>query len=254
MKIKLDNRIAEICGIHAGDGYLRNDGKRRELDISGSFEEKEYYDKHMIPLFNKVFSVQIKGRFFQARGTYGFVIRNSNFEIIEFIHTLGFPYGNKTAIVKVPNFILENKTLEKSFLRGYFDTDGSLSFARRKSGSYIRFKKTRNYYPRIIFSTVSKNLAEDLKKILNDLDFNFVFYIYKPKNERENLKYSFNINGLKNLKKWLSLIGINNPIKYSRFLIWKKYGFCPVKTTYQQRLKIINGSLDPNMFYKGPMR
>jgi len=68
--------LAEVCGIHAGDGYLRNDGKRKEWDISGNVEEKEYYDNHVIPLFNKTFSLNIKGRFFPHRNTYGFVIRD----------------------------------------------------------------------------------------------------------------------------------------------------------------------------------
>ena len=49
--------LAEICGIHAGDGYLRGgEGNSRwELDISGSVEEKEYYDLHVKRLFEKVF-------------------------------------------------------------------------------------------------------------------------------------------------------------------------------------------------------
>ena len=98
--------IAEICGIHAGDGYLRNDGKRRELDISGNIEEKEYYDKHIIPLFNKFFNIQSKGRYFPYRNTYGFVIRD--IKIIEFMNKLGFPYGAKSLKVKVPSFILED--------------------------------------------------------------------------------------------------------------------------------------------------
>lgn len=51
--IKINIELAEICGIHVGDGYLRNDGRRREFDISGSIEEKEYYDWHVIPLFKK---------------------------------------------------------------------------------------------------------------------------------------------------------------------------------------------------------
>ena len=28
--IEISPEMAEICGIHAGDGYLRNDGKRVE--------------------------------------------------------------------------------------------------------------------------------------------------------------------------------------------------------------------------------
>lgn len=68
---KIHKILAEIAGIHAGDGYLRNDGMRREWDIRGSVDEKEYYDKHVIPLFNHVFDLDIKGRFFLPRNTYG---------------------------------------------------------------------------------------------------------------------------------------------------------------------------------------
>ena len=68
--------FAEICGVHAGDGYLRNDGKRIELDLSGNIEEKEHYDEYMIPLFSNYFKLHIKGKFFKSRNTYGFVIRD----------------------------------------------------------------------------------------------------------------------------------------------------------------------------------
>ena len=63
--------LTEVCGIHTGDGYLRNDGRRKEWDISGSVEEKEYYDKHVVPLFNKVFNLNIESRIFKSRNTYG---------------------------------------------------------------------------------------------------------------------------------------------------------------------------------------
>jgi len=61
----LTPEIAEICGIHAGDGHLRKKGN--EFELSGSFEEREYYDSHVIPLFNKVFNLQIKGKFFPSK-------------------------------------------------------------------------------------------------------------------------------------------------------------------------------------------
>ena len=68
-EIIMTPELAEICGIHAGDGYLR---KRQilktELDISGGVDEKEYYDNHVIPLFKKVFKINLKGKFF-SRGT-----------------------------------------------------------------------------------------------------------------------------------------------------------------------------------------
>ena len=38
--IHISPELAEICGIHAGDGYLRGKDHRKELDISGNIEEK----------------------------------------------------------------------------------------------------------------------------------------------------------------------------------------------------------------------
>ena len=241
--------LAELCGIHAGDGYLRNDGHRKELDISGSYEEKEYYDDHVIPLFNKVFDIDIKGRFFPSRHTYGFVIRKP--QIIEYFHELGFPYGKKSLIVRVPDFILKDLSLAKNFLRGHFDTDGCIIFGKRFGSNYSEFSRTRHYYPRILITTVSPNLADDLKKVLSDLKINAKCYTSPPRVENEHIRYNLNINGIKEINKWLDLIGIANPVQYSRYLIWKKHGFCPPSTTYTQRLKIIEGSLNPNLLYKG---
>lgn len=246
----LNSETAEACGIHAGDGYLRNDGRRRELDISGNVEEQTYYNCHVIPLFEKVFNVQIKGRFFPHRNTYGFVVRKP--EVIMLVHELGFPYGSKSTKVKVPDFILGDKSLEKSFLRGYFDTDGCLSFGKKYGATCSQFKKTRHVYPRLFFSTVSYNLTKNLKEIFEAFNFDFVLYKYRPKIQTESLKYAFNINGINSLKRWLKLIGIKNHTKYSRFLIWKKYGFCPPNTIYNERLKILKKALKPHTLY-GPI-
>jgi hypothetical protein len=74
--MKLTPELAEAIWIHTGDGYLRYIGARKELDISGGYEEKTYYDDHVIPLFNQVFNLNLKEKFFPSRNTYGFVIRD----------------------------------------------------------------------------------------------------------------------------------------------------------------------------------
>jgi len=66
------------------------------------------------------------------------------------------------------------------------------------------------------------------------------------------MKYGFALNGIKNMEKWLNIIGIGNHTKYSRFMIWKKYGFCPTNTTYTERLKILKELINLDTFY-GPM-
>ena len=241
--------FAEICGIHAGDGYLRNDGKRREWDISGSVHEKEYYNNHVIPLFNKAFSLEIKGRFFPNRNTYGFVIRDK--EVIEFAHDiLNFPYGAKSLIVKIPDFILKNVSLMPHFLRGYFDTDGGFSCSK-KHGNYSKFKRTFHFYPRVNFSTVSRPLSKDLALLLNSLQIRFCYTTYQPKRKTESLKYRYELNGIKRTKKFTNWIKPRNSTKMSRFWIWKKFGFCPTNITYQQKKDILIGKIDPHIFYKG---
>ena len=42
----------------------------------------------------------------------------------------------------------------------------------------------------------------------------------------------------------MKLIGIKNPVKLTRYLVWKKFGFCPPHTNLQQRKDILNGKLN----------
>ncbi len=245
------NRVfAEVCGIHAGDGYLRNNGKRGELDISGSVEERGYYDQHVIPLFSKEFNISITGKFFPSRNTYGFVIREKR--ILERMHAQGFPYGKKSLTVHVPKRVFEKMAYKKSFLRGFFDTDGCLFYQKKTTGKYVALKKQRNYYPQIILSSVSKILIKEVKEMLEDLDFTLFHASYTSKKENENTTHVIHLNGIKNVQNWIDNVGTKNPTKYTRYLIWKKYGFCPPRTTYDDRLKILKGEICPQSYY-GPV-
>ncbi len=252
MKLKITPQLAEICGIHAGDGYLRNDGKRRELDISGNIEEKFYYDNHVIPLFENFFNAEIQGNIFPSRNTYGFVIRERN--IIEFLHKVGFPFGKKTTIVEIPEAILNtnDKIIKSRFLRGIFDTDGSLTFDRRHKGKYIEFKMKYHYYPRIILSTVSEKLHKQCSVLLKNLNIHHTTQIYKS-DDIKNTRYRIWVFGETQIQKWFKIVGCKNISKLTRYYIWKKFGFCPPNTTLKQRKMILKGQLNPKSFY-GPVR
>lgn len=233
MKNDLKN-FAEVCGIHTGDGYLRNDGKRIELEVGGNInEEKKYYDSYVIPLFKRTLGINIKGKFFKSKGTYGFVIREK--DIIELFNKVGFPYGKKESKVKVPELIISSNSTEvtAAFLRGYFDADGSLSFDK---------KVKKHNYPRIMLGTVSKELFTDLKKMLKSLKFKFSTDKIKSKNVNERIRYRIWIYGKENLEKWMKIVGSKNSSKFSRYLIWKKFGFCPPKTSYVDRINMLKQS------------
>jgi hypothetical protein len=245
---KISLELAEIAGIHAGDGYLRYRGWSNELDISGGFEEQEYYDEHVIPLFNKVFDLSVNGKFFVPRNTYGFRIHHK--KVIQSMMKLGFPSGKKTLIVSIPNQIIncKNKKIWCAFLRGYFDTDGCLNFDRKITNP-SPFQRKYHYYPRILFTSCSKNLALEVQKLIQKLGFSCRCYLYKPKKETENLKYKLQVTGNKALARWMKLVGTKNPSKISRYLIWKKFGFCPPNTNYPQRVNILKGKINPESFY-----
>lgn len=248
--LKITPDISEMCGIHAGDGYLRNDGKRAEVDISGNVEEKDYYDYHVIPLFNRVFKIKTTGRYFSHRNTYGFVLRDK--KIIEFFSKLGFPYGKKAHVVSIPKLILATKNEKNysAFLRGLFDTDGSFSFIKRNKGKYSKFKKEFHYYPRIILTTTSLNLHKDSCNILRKLGFFPISeYTYIPKKLSEHKKHIILLYGGEKLEKWMKLIGSKNQSKYYKYLIWKRYGFCPPNLSIHHKREILNNRKNPLSFY-----
>lgn len=243
-----DEELAEVCGIHAGDGHLRNKNYNRELDISGSIEEKVYYRNEVIPLFSKVFQTTVRGRPFPKRSTYGFIIREK--KVIEKMHLLGFPYGRKSQIVSVPKFIMKTRNLriKCAFLRGLFDTDGSLSF-KRSTGKYCEFKRTHHYYPVINITTTSRCLFDETKELLDDLEIGYCCDVRHFPNQKWTDAYRIWIKGSRAIK-WMREIGMNNHVKSSRYEIWKVYGHCPPRTNYAERLSILR---DEIKIEKGPV-
>ncbi len=245
--------LAEIIGIYVGDGYLRYEGTRKELDISGGYEEKEYYDGHVIPLVNKTFNTSLTGKFFPSRSTYGFVIRDRS--VLKIFKELGFPSGNKSTIIKIPDIIKysNDKEIIVHFLRGYFDTDGCICFRNRRGGkSYSAYQQKYHYHPRIILASVSKPLVEDLRVILTQLGFTFNIFVKESKQKNWNTSFHITLVGKLNLERWMALVGMKNTAKHSRHLIWKKFGFNPPHTTFEQRINILDGKLDPHSMY-GPV-
>jgi intein/homing endonuclease len=243
--MELNCELAEICGIHAGDGYMRvRERNKGEVDISGNVEEKSYYDNHVIPLFNQAFGLNMNGKYF-SRGTYGFISYRQ--EIRDALFKFGFPNGKKSDSVKVPELVLTSEDLKiyGAFLRGLFDTDGNLSFRK----SYVgidKFNKHYNHYPTLKIVTISRNLAEGVIKMLHNLEILFNYHCRDSKKLNEHRKYILTISGIDGLERWMSFVGMKNPVKFTRYLIWKKFGFCPTKTSLRQREDILRGDLDIN--------
>ncbi len=247
--------IAEIAGIFAADGSMQ---KSHICFWGNPKADRDFYDNYMKQLFMKAFNIQIRPHEKKSNFVYGFYVCNK--EVISFFNEiLNFPFGSKTYLVEVPGIIYnkDDKKILSAFLRGFFSGDGCLNFDKRYGSDYQRILTIIHTYPRIQINCVSRKIIYQLSEMLHRLDIkNFVSRkIHKKSNEVES--FMLQVSGKKRLEKWVKEIGFPNESHYSRYQIFKKYGFVPPKTTMEQRIKILRNELDPNSFYKeisGPAR
>jgi len=248
----LTEELAEDIGIHIGDGsmYLTCPTKKSYiLRYSGNiFDDKEYHLKRVIPLKKSLFNAVAKGKILNPnsrRNEFGFVICSKAIYSFYF-KILGIPSGNKCKIARIPKIILNStKKIQCAFLRGLADTDFSLSF-KNKTTRHIF-----NNYPVISANFASKRLVHELRIVLSKLGFKVVYLERNnPRYEKFYMTYIINLNGKNNLENWMNKIGFKNSKHLTKYLIWKKFGFCPPYTTIYERKQIIRGDLDPYSFYE----
>ncbi|MAG20040.1 hypothetical protein CL618_01245 [archaeon] len=243
---ELTTEIAELIGIILGDGniYLK-ENKQYELSIYGHMTEDKDHHLKITKLIKKLFNIQT----YETKNISFNCIRTriSSKGILYFItKSLKLNSGDKRKYIKIPKYILNNKEITASFLRGLFDTDFTLVFKKRGS-------KKRHDYPTIRGKFNNKEFVKQLNQIIKGLDFKTNMY-YEPKYDKKKNKiyhgYAIELNGKYNLEKWMNLISINNLKHLTKYKIWKKYGFCPPHTNLSERQNILNKRLDPNIFYK----
>jgi len=238
--------LAELLGAYVGDGSMsRLTNGVVLMSIYASKEERDWLE-HLATLFEKTFCYRPKVRWC----TTEYALRTGAREICKFFQSTGFPVGKKTFTVRTPQVVMNTgNAVVGAFLRGYFDADGSLSFQRRKCGGYCEFKRTYHYYPRLSLESASKELIHvDIKSMLDSANFRCRIYNRK-RLEGRYLSYTAVIKGSVQLDLWMKEIGPSNPVHFTKYQVWEKFGFCPPRTTLNQRLAILSGKLDPKAFY-----
>lgn len=195
--------LAEEIGIHLGDGFLSK--KRNEYRLKGGKDEKEYYGGFVKPLYKKLFNIDVKVREYES--TYGFEEASQGLWKFK-TEVLGIPAGRKDTI-RCPEFI-KNQTqkIQVAFIRGLFDTDGSVSFLSKYG--------YKSYYPCISLTSKSKFLIEDVKIILTNFGLN-------PKVFQDRKRYwCIYLNGYERLARYSRLIGWDNPKYIKKINNWKE--------------------------------
>lgn len=198
--IPLDSHLSLFIGALLGDGFLGT--RSDQVQITGDAELDESYFRNVLaPICRQYFSydpsIKISDTVIRLR-VYSKQLKYFLHEEYE------IPIGVKCYTVQIPSKILssENKC-KRACLRGLFDTDGGVMFDRRKT-----YKKP---YVRINYVSVSKSLVDQISDIL--LEFNLAHGVSERKNPSA---WRIQINGDRNVKRFLSEVGFSNPRHLSK--------------------------------------
>ena len=209
--MKITNETAELIGALIGDGYIYRNNRKYQIGFVGSpLTDIGYFEKLkelILKEWNKEAKIKLRER--------GLRIVIDSKEICSFlIDELKIPHGKgKCESVKIPDVIFDDWNLAKNTIRGIADTDGSV-FVAKKPGV--------EKYPSIEITTVSYELANQLRDILLKNDFR-VNKIRKSKSKlSKHGAYRIALNGKESVKKWIKEIGFSNPYKMNRALEYIK--------------------------------
>lgn len=213
---KINDDLAEFIGILTGDGYIGqyilSDRVVSSIEISANkIKDLAYINNFVAPLVKKLFNLNPNIYYRNKENTSRLIIYSK--DIVQFIHELDFPLGNK-GFISPPKWILKNKPFFKRFIRGFFDTDGCITL-KNKEG-----KK----YPVANMASKSKPLLESISIFLKKNEISS--YLGRtisndPRFKKETITYKLEINGIKNIILFNQLIGSNNPrneVKYKEMI------------------------------------
>lgn len=198
---KLTPKLAEEIGMQFGDGFLSE--KRYDYRLKGNpKDEKEYYIEYIKPLFKELYNIDLNLK--ESWKSYGFELYSQ--AICQFKRkTIGIKPGKKYKITIPEKIKVNNQEILAAFIRGLFDTDGSISF-KSKYG----YKK---YYPVIEISLTSKKLIGEVADILNMFGFN----IWEGYNE---IYGRISLSGISNFKRYREFIGWSSKKNLNKVKKW----------------------------------
>ncbi len=198
---KRENSLAELFGILTGDGFMNYypDRQAYTIEISGNkLKDKEYLEQYVSPLIERLFNFKPKIYIAKKQNTIYLVARSK--EIFNFLKDNDFVVGKKGEII-IPEWIKDNESYFKEFIKGLFDTDGHICF-KNKEG-----KK----YPVAGITSKSKSLLIPIYAFLKTRGISSYFGSHRSdRNNRECIVHRIQISGKNNIGLFFKEIGSNN--------------------------------------------
>ncbi len=196
--MKLDQYHAEFCGTVMGDGNLWTNNRKYEVTITGDItKDKNYFDKLASFVKNKIG----KNPYYRIRGR-GLRLTIYSKEYYGFLTSaVGLKSGMQKRKSGIPAPIKSNPVFLSRFIRGLFDTDGTV---------FLSDKRGSPNYPTLEIASSNTKLVRDLHSALSY----FGFRVHKRKTTKNGCKVS--IYGKEMVRKWHSVIGSSNPTKLAK--------------------------------------
>lgn len=196
-KPRLSVKLAEFVGIMIGDGGITP----AQVIVSLNSIDDLDYSRFVSKLEYQLFGTRPKINFHKKFQLLRVII--SRVELVRFCKEIGLHVGNKLKQgLDMPLWIKESHEFKKACLRGLFDTDGCLVIHKyRVNGKLYTYKKLN-------FSSASPPLIKSTIKILGELGF-------CPRLSRNGRNIW--IDGQKEVKRYLGLIGSSNPKHLRRY-------------------------------------
>lgn len=172
-------KLAEFLGILLGDGHIS------EGQIYISVYKKEYnYLKYLLVLIRFLFCLDVKYTNSKKRSTFDIYI--GSVDLVRFFKKMGLVSNKVREQVDISKWIFQKEKYKKGFLRGFFDTDGSIYLLR--------------FGVQMSFCNRSFPLLRSVRRLLFDLQ-------YHPS---KITGYNFYLTKTEDLKRYSKEIGFGN--------------------------------------------
>tara|TARA_Y100000310_G_scaffold105258_1_gene103643 strand:- start:1554 stop:2396 length:843 start_codon:yes stop_codon:yes gene_type:complete len=194
---KISNKLSELIGALAGDGHIS--GTNYEVSISGHlYLDADYIKNNITYLFEKLFNVNVKFKINKKQTNLRCVINSKR--LVEYlIKEFKLPIGKKKGKLHIPIQIMNRNIFLKNYIKGLFDTDGSLYLKRKGS---------------LVVSIISRDptFLNEVNEGLTKLGYNPSvsgknLYIYRQEQVRKFFK-DIKPNNKKHLEKYDRFINI----------------------------------------------
>ncbi len=194
-KPRQGTELAEFVGVMMGDGGI----SEYQVAITLHHIDDLEYATFVTNLIKKLFKVTPSVYHSPGKSVNNIVV--SRKEMVEYLHELGLPVGNKIKQqLDIPEWIKKDQTLSIACLRGLVDTDGCI-FTHR-----YHVKGARYAYKKLSFTSASEPLRQSVHALLQKIGLH-----------SRMTGTDVRLDRVEDMKQYFSKVGSHNPKHLIRY-------------------------------------